>query len=94
MRLTTVEIDAIKKSIHTHDSTAKIYLFGSRVDDTKKGGDIDILLESTIITDDEKWKIVGEICDKIGERKIDVVVTSNEKSPPFVKIIREKAILL
>lgn len=94
MRLTAVEIDAIKKSINIYDPTARVYLFGSRVDDTKKGGDIDILLESNSITDDDKWKIVGEICDKIGERKIDVVVVSDENQRAFVKIIREKAIRL
>ena len=47
MRLNKEYIKAIKEVIQSRFSDAKIYLFGSRVDDTKKGGDIDLYIETT-----------------------------------------------
>ncbi|MBI5206523.1 MAG: nucleotidyltransferase domain-containing protein [Candidatus Firestonebacteria bacterium] len=46
MRLKDDQIKHIKNTIETLDKNAKIYLFGSRVDDYKKGGDIDLLIMS------------------------------------------------
>ena len=44
MRLTNEEQLAIGNTIHQVDADAMIYHFGSRVDDTAKGGDIDIAI--------------------------------------------------
>ena len=45
MRLTRYEIDAIKNCFIQVFSAGQIYLFGSRTDDTEKGGDIDLYLK-------------------------------------------------
>ncbi len=46
MRLTTEQIALIKqKATLIFGESAKVFLFGSRVDDTKKGGDIDIFID-------------------------------------------------
>ncbi len=73
----------------------KLYLFGSRVDDSKKGGDIDLLL----LTDEkiklkEKWAIKRKIYDLIGEQKIDLVNFTHSEEDAFKDIILEDAILL
>ena len=44
MRLSKDEVNVLKKSIKELDNKAKLYLFGSRVDNNKKGGDIDLLI--------------------------------------------------
>lgn len=44
MRLTNKELDIIKKEVISIFSESKIYLFGSRLDDSKKGGDIDLYI--------------------------------------------------
>jgi hypothetical protein len=75
MRLTEVEVSAIKQSVRAFDPKAKIFLFGSRVDDTRKGGDIDLFVLSGKIKSRERRKIKLNIYDSIGEQKIDMVVT-------------------
>ena len=47
MRLTKTQIKAIQDSFFTFFMKGdKIWLFGSRVDDSKKGGDIDLYIET------------------------------------------------
>lgn len=73
MRLKEIEIEAIKTAVKKYDENAEIYLFGSRTDDTKKGGDIDILIISEKLKNKEIRKIRLEIFDLMGEQKIDIV---------------------
>ena len=44
MRLSKKYIETIKKYFKEFFQNGEIYLFGSRVDDSKKGGDIDLYL--------------------------------------------------
>ena len=44
MRLRQREIEVIKNAIYQQFREAKVYIYGSRLDDTKKGGDIDIFI--------------------------------------------------
>ena len=46
MRLSSKEINIIKNKAQLIFGDSIVYLFGSRVDDTKKGGDIDLYLVS------------------------------------------------
>ena len=93
MRLTAIEKAAIIEAITSVDPDAQIYLFGSRTDDTQKGGDIDLLIFSQKITFGEKLKIKAAIFEKIDEQKIDLVITDNENDP-FVKMVLEKGVVL
>lgn len=86
MRLTKKEISAIKENILSFDEEAKIFLFGSRLNDQKKGGDIDILVISDKIGFLEKIKIKTGIFKKIEEQKLDIVV-KKDFNDIFVKLI-------
>ncbi len=77
MRLSTSEISIIKSSIHLFDGTAKVYLFGSRVDDKLKGGDIDILVLSEKINQADSYLIKAKIFESLEEQKIDLVIKEN-----------------
>ncbi len=48
MRLTQEEIDTIVRiAREIYGWEVKVFLFGSRTDDSKRGGDIDLLVRST-----------------------------------------------
>ena len=94
MRLKLQEIETLKKSVRNIDNKAKLYLFGSRCDDSKKGGDIDLLLVSSKITKENIRKIKREFMNKFGEQKIDLLCDDGTMKSPFVQMISSKAILL
>lgn len=93
MRLTTQEQQAIKEVIFQFDPKAKIYLFGSRTDDNSRGGDIDLLILSEIITEKDRRPIKIELYASIGEQKLDIVI-AKDLSKPFVRIAYKQGILL
>lgn len=77
MRLSDFEYRAI---IETFESIFApedhLWLFGSRVDKTRKGGDIDLFIESSASSDDlykKKIDFLVSLSAKIGEQKIDVI---------------------
>ena len=77
VRLTEDEIKAIKESaIKNFGKNVKVWIFGSRTDLTKKGGDIDIYIETEDLSDrvDKKIKFLVDLQNKIGEQKIDVII--------------------
>ncbi|HEY8271000.1 MAG TPA: nucleotidyltransferase domain-containing protein [Pseudobdellovibrionaceae bacterium] len=93
MRLSLDEKQAILDTILKFDPEAEIYLFGSRTDSSKKGGDIDLLILSKKLSEDYKRLIRNDICDIIGEQKIDVLIAENESSP-FVRKAKRNGIKL
>ena len=75
MRLTEHQRSVLKKNFQKIFGDGKIYLFGSRIDDSKKGGDIDLYI-STKATDslsEKKIDFLVNVKREIGEQKIDVV---------------------
>ena len=76
MRLRDWEIEAIKRSAaESFGDGVVVRLFGSRVDDSRKGGDIDLLISLPQVADDpEASARFRRLLDRrIGEREIDVV---------------------
>ena len=93
MRLTHEEHLAISNTIHQADAEAKIYLFGSRVDDTARGGDIDLLILSKKIDVMAKLAILAELHRLLGARKIDIAVYP-DTSRPFPRMTVQSGVPL
>jgi len=93
MRLSDNERKSIKHIILNLDPEAIIYLFGSRASNEKKGGDIDLLIISSNITEKNRRDIKLKLYDAIGEQKIDLLIVS-DTSQPFVQIALESGVIL
>lgn len=93
MRLTTEEQTLIVHAIRSVDSNVEIFLYGSRVDDNERGGDIDILCFSTRIDRPMIRAIKRRIIDQLGEQKIDLLV-EKDLEKPFTRLIMQHAIPL
>ena len=101
MRLTPEQVTIIKKTgAETFGDTARIWLFGSRADDHKRGGDIDLLIETE---ETDVMRIVKielafmvKLQMQLGEQKIDVLVDypSRKVTPPIFEVAKQTGILL
>ena len=99
MRLSETEQAAIRTAaIESFGQDAEIWLFGSRVDDSKKGGDIDLLIKPASISPGQwfarKIQFLGRLERELGERKIDVILEAPNDSRPIVRVARAKGIQL
>ena len=93
MRLSKHEISVIKSSILALDPEAKIYLFGSRVDAQKKGGDIDLLVLSKVLSFKDTLSIRSACFRQFEEQKLDILI-SKDATDPFVQQALKKGVLL
>ena len=75
MRLTDFEANAIKQSAcEVFGAKTQVFLFGSRTDDSKKGGDIDLYIKAETGKDlKHKIKYLLMLEQKMGEQKIDII---------------------
>lgn len=75
MRLSKRYIAVFKKYFLEFFHEGDIYLFGSRVDDSQKGGDIDLYLKVVDHTDlfNKKIKFLSRIKRELGDQKIDII---------------------
>ena len=87
MRLQPEEQAAIISTITSFDKESEIYLFGSRLDDTKRGGDIDVLVKSDVICHAMLAHIEDELFRKIDEQKIDFVLTRKNELTSFSRMV-------
>ena len=79
MRLSPNYQEIIKKYFVEFFGTGEIYLFGSRVDDSKKGGDIDLyfVLKEHSNLFEKKLKFLSRVKRELGEQKIDIVFNTD-----------------
>ena len=95
MRLSLFEVNSIiqlKNKIFGFDS--EVYLFGSRINNRAKGGDIDLYIKTNNKTNllDKKIKFIVNLEQTIGEQKIDVVFFKNNNR--LIEIEAKKGIKL
>jgi len=92
MRISQQYVDAIKQSTQTiFGKSTEVFLFGSRVDDSKRGGDIDLYIVPHSKDDrsnlfSKKISFLTQLKSVIGEQKIDVLMSKDTKRSIFICI--------
>ena len=99
MRLTPDQIQAIKETATTVlGSVAQVVLFVSRVDDAKRGGDIDLLFETDRRVSNHVATVGAlyvALIRKLGDRKIDILLKdAATPTAPVLTIARQTGIQL
>lgn len=99
VRLSDFDLQAIKELFIKHFcKNDKLWLFGSRVDLTKKGGDIDLYIETNFqdavdVTQAELYFRI-DLDKKIGEQKIDIVIKFKDFDLPIYQIAKDEGVRL
>lgn len=100
MRLRQTEIDAIKKVARMiFGKNATTFLFGSRIDDNKRGGDIDLYIQYNPTNQEEseyqlKIKFLVQLKKIIGDQKIDVLIDAGKQPNNFFTSVKKQGIQL
>jgi predicted nucleotidyltransferase len=91
MRLKSEIKDFIKEQAELIFPDSELFLYGSRIDDQKKGGDIDILVLSNDLIEKNKIRQFRvEFYKKFGWQKIDVLNLTYEDNSTFKQIISKQ----
>ena len=84
MRLTAHEIKDILEVLRSYSKNSHVFLHGSRIDDDKKGGDIDLFFvvdnSDYEIVSNQSHKITAELSLKLREQKVDLLILSKSNS--------------
>lgn len=99
MRLTPSQVHIIKTVIARKlNLPHRIWLFGSRVDDQKRGGDIDLFIETdeTISNHaDTICRVYGALIMALGDRKLDILLKdAHTKDAPIFEVAKRTGIIL
>lgn len=90
MRLTKQQQQAVREEVdRVFGNGTPVRLFGSRVDDYSRGGDIDLHIETAGTPSellDAELRLQARLLRRLGERRIDVVVQASDAPPRPVDI--------
>ena len=95
MRLNPKEIHAIRSILGELDPSGDIYLYGSRVDDLRRGGDIDIFFNSSRVIDLKTQLKIQYRLESACNIHVDLLVKNPEQIiQPIHQIAFETGVLL
>ena len=101
IRLREFDVQQIIESFKEHFGPEDhLWIFGSRVELEKRGGDIDLYVETVepdpSVALKKKGRFISDLHERIGEQKIDVVLNTLSKSSDLLvyRIARKEGVLL
>ncbi len=101
MRLSEFERQTLKTAAKdSFGERVELRLFGSRIDDSRRGGDIDLLVETPISDPKEiaraHTRFLSRIYARMGEQKLDVLIDfpGRQSRAPIFDVARQEGIVL
>ena len=96
MRISTATATIIRETAAELFGTP-VRLFGSRLDDGARGGDIDLYVETGLSAEEAekcRLRMLARLARRLGERKIDLVVKTTDGELPIHTAARREGIVL
>ena len=99
MRLTPTQARMIRETVRSMlGPGARVRLFGSRTDDTARGGDIDLFVEVDRLLDNRAAaasRLGAQLQRMLGDQRIDIVLVDRDSAPqPIHAVARQQGIPL
>jgi len=92
MRLNQHELDVVRQTLYGADPNGRVWLFGSRVDDARRGGDIDLYLEASRPIDLKAALALEYRLTALCDAKVDLLIRRpGEAEKPIHVIARQGA---
>jgi predicted nucleotidyltransferase len=96
MRLSEHERATIRRIVEAHFGPgSRVWLFGSRVDDARRGGDIDLYVETPMSEGivAARLEVLRDLRRSLGDQRYDLVVRSEGTAPTaFQGLVRETGV--
>ena len=95
MRLTPDQTQAIRQRVQRHmGEHARIWLFGSRVSDHRRGGDVDLYVEPETAPDlTARLRCRSELADAL-DLNVDLIVQQPDRDLPLYRIAKRSGVPL
>jgi predicted nucleotidyltransferase len=95
MRLSVIQQQSILQTLcQNFGDATKVWLFGSRVDDLRRGGDVDLYVEtsnvSTLLT---KLRCKMALEERL-DLPVDLIIKDQRKDDPIYKIAKREGVQL
>ena len=101
MRLSSSERNLLRQAARdAFEPEVALRLFGSRLDDARKGGDIDLLLETRMVDAAQiakaQVRFLSRVYTLMVEQKIDLLIDfpARQQRPPIFEIARSQGVVL
>ena len=99
MRLSPDQVQAIRRTAQrVLGDGVRVSLFGSRTQDSGKGGDIDLFFETDALLDNRAralCQLHGALTMALGDRKIDIILKDGNTPPaPVFEIAKRTGLAL
>lgn len=95
MRINLEQIQTITEITHSvAGSDAQVWLYGSRLQNDRRGGDIDLMIQTVQpLSLMDRAKIKSRL-ERLLDQPVDVLATTFDSTRPFVEIARAHAVRL
>lgn len=96
MRLSPQQLQTIRQLVHSRlGDDARLWLFGSRVDDQRRGGDVDLLAEPARPVSLTQWLSCRSALADALDLKVDLLLRQPaDPEQPIHRIARATGVLL
>jgi predicted nucleotidyltransferase len=99
MRLTPSQEQITKSTVdRVLGAENRVWLFGSRVDDALRGGDIDLLIETEAVIPNRAQvlcRLHGALIYALGDRKLDILLKdARTRDAPVFNIAKRTGVIL